>query len=140
MSNRHRSKPKSTKLGPQLVTASLVTLTAVLLSSAPAFAASTHDTPTEGHTACERGTICLWEKADFAGESRAKDLRNTNPGECVQLPAEYTPASLANRTDGNLVVFSDEHCSQDQKHRTYPGGGTYAPHIPFGVTAIKISK
>lgn len=87
--------------------------------------------------------FCFWSQDAYGGDSLFLDLRTVNPGECVPLAdgvtqGTFTAASLANRSDRDLVVFDDPGCSPDARHVTYPGGGTFVPGAPFDVIAIRV--
>ncbi len=83
---------------------------------------------------------CLWGGQEYGDTLLTKDLRNTNPGDCIPLSGDFTPKSLANRSDRDLTAYSDRNCNSDKPHRTYPGGGTFTPKLPITVAAIKIAQ
>lgn len=87
---------------------------------------------------CDRGTFCFWNAEGYSGRSQFLDLRDTNPGDCTPLREGLMARSLANRSDRDLVVYHDQHCSRTAEHLTYPGGGTFVPEAPFPVAAVRI--
>ncbi|WP_063890729.1 peptidase inhibitor family I36 protein [Sciscionella sediminilitoris] len=128
--------------GFRLSTALGAAMVAALATAASASASVTHpgEGPDLARSACERGMACLWGGQEYDDALLTKDLRNTNPGDCVPLSGDFTPKSLANRSDRDLTVYSDRNCNPDKPHPTYPGGGTFTPKIPITVTAIKIAQ
>jgi hypothetical protein len=87
---------------------------------------------------CQQGEFCAWT-GDFYGEAMQRlDLRTANPEECIALPGEIEAKSFANRMDRDVTVYQDTECTTEGDFTTYPGHGTFVPHAPFVVRAVKI--
>lgn len=88
---------------------------------------------------CDRGMICLWDTTEYRGELTTRDLRDTNPKDCITLK-HAAPRSLANRSDRQLEVYAAGNCDKKEQHATYPGGGTFAPDLAFPVAAVQLGE
>lgn len=118
----------------------LLPMVPALLLAGPgsASAAPTPHPAAPSESACERGEFCVWPRDSYHGDGTRFDLRNTNPEECVPLPAGMAARSFANRIDRHVTVYQDRHCSTEGDFTTYPGPETFVPHGPFVVRAIQI--
>lgn len=87
---------------------------------------------------CERGEFCLWSGEEYSGDIHRIALENTNPGECVPLPAMIDARSFANRTTRPVTVYQGRDCATEAEFDTYPGGGTYVPASPYVVRGVQL--
>jgi Peptidase inhibitor family I36 len=87
---------------------------------------------------CERGEFCLWSGEEYSGDIHRIALENTNPGECVPLPATIDARSFANRTTRPVTVYQGRDCATEGEFDTYPGGGTYVPAAPYVVRGVQL--
>lgn len=88
--------------------------------------------------ACQKGEFCTWSGDFYAGGITRFDLRNTNPDECVPLPAGVSGRSFASRIDRHVTVYQDRECATEGDFSTYPGPGTFVPQAPYVVRAVQI--
>ncbi|GAA2441810.1 peptidase inhibitor family I36 protein [Streptomyces macrosporus] len=110
--------------------------TAVLLAvPAPQTATASERPPRLGP--CAAGQLCLWEREDFQGPSRTRELADTDIESCVPLSRGTTAASLANRTGRPVTTYQSAECAETGEFDTYPSG-SWAPRSPYRVRAVKI--
>lgn len=116
-----------------LVTATLLAVATVLLSTVTAHAAETQ--PPQQNS-CDIGVFCAWSDEGQHGTAHFSDLRTTNMEECVPLLA-LGARSFVNNTNRPVTVYQEADCSSEADFSTYPTGSS-VPHAPFVVRAIKI--
>ncbi|MFE1771326.1 peptidase inhibitor family I36 protein [Streptomyces sp. NPDC059008] len=130
---------------PSHTTALLTGLTALAaaLTLPPALGTPAAHAATGGHRSaatghCGAGELCVWTRADFAGERRTYELSGTDIESCVALPKGMTAASLANRMGRPVTTYQSAQCAETAEFDTYPGGGSYVPRSPYRVRAFKV--
>lgn len=106
-----------------------------LLAPAPASGASAPSGARLGD--CAKGSLCLWEKAEFNGERHAFQLSDTDIESCVPLPKGASAAALANRTGRPVTVYQSEECAETGEFHTHPSG-SWVPETEYQVRAFKI--
>lgn len=94
--------------------------------------------PAPPEFACQQGEFCVWPGEFYQGQITRMDLRNTNPDECVPLPAGVQARSFAHRIDRHVTVYQDADCATEGDFSTFPGPGTFVPQTPYVVRAIQI--
>ncbi|KAA9160848.1 hypothetical protein FPZ12_015625 [Amycolatopsis acidicola] len=89
-------------------------------------------------TACQQGEFCVWSGEGYTATPQKLDLRTANPEECIPLADEMAGKSFVNLLDRDVTVYQSTECTTEGDFTTYPGHGTYVPHAPFVVRAVKI--
>lgn len=87
---------------------------------------------------CQQGEFCLWSAENYGATLQQLDLRTANPEECIALPDGMSGKSFVNLLDRDVTVYQSTECTTEGDFTTYPGHGTYVPHAPFVVRAVKI--
>lgn len=87
---------------------------------------------------CQQGEFCAWAGEFYTDSVQRLDLRTANPEECLVLPYNIEARSFANRMSRDVTVYQDTECTTEGDFTTYPGNGTFVPHAPFVVRAVKI--
>lgn len=114
---------------------SVIVLACAVISLLTATGSASAEPPAQP---CERGEFCVWPTESYTGDPLRLALENTNPEECVPLPAGFDGRSFANLTKRPVTVYQGENCDTEGEFDTYPGGGTFVPAAPYLVRGVQI--
>ncbi|MGW1379844.1 peptidase inhibitor family I36 protein, partial [Streptomyces sp. NPDC002446] len=135
---RLRPRPSHTT-GPSPTTGLLTGLTALAATLAlPAALATPAAHAATGRTAapgdCAAGQLCVWPKADFAGERGTYELSDTDIESCVPLPKGNTAASFANRTGRPVTTYQSAECAETAEFDT----AHLRPDVPGAARGLRV--